>query len=188
MLLASCRSFTVLKLNANDKVTAYCCTLLTLYLHCTSSLMPLEVSFPRLFLATHRYSPPSSLLTFVTVKCLFSADKLILKLLVITDPSLVHDNVGTGFPVALQDRVAFFPSSALTLWERLISGISIGTQWNKVIVSWINKAKILAVWSLNRRPSADEWFWAYCFILFNYFHYYLYYYYFYQDQVMPTSA
>ena len=77
--------------------------------------MPLEVSFPRLFLATHKYSPPSSLLTFVTVKCDFSADKLILELLVITDPSLVHDIFGTGFPVALQERVAFFPSSALTL-------------------------------------------------------------------------
>ena len=77
--------------------------------------MPLEVSLPRLFLATHRYSPPSALLTFITIKCLLSADKLTLELLVITDPSLVHDNVGTGFPVALQERVAFFPSSAMTL-------------------------------------------------------------------------
>ena len=77
--------------------------------------MPLEVSFPRLFLATHRYSPPSALLTFITIKCLLSADKLIPELLVITDPSLVHDIVGTGFPMALQERVAFFPSSALTI-------------------------------------------------------------------------
>lgn len=61
-----------------------------------------DVLFPRLFSATHRYSPPSALFTFAIFKKLLSFDKVILVLSVIGDPSLVHDIKGTGFPVALQ--------------------------------------------------------------------------------------
>ena len=82
------------------------------HLHCTSSLAAFEVSFPTLLLATHRYSPLSFLFTFVIVSLLLSADKLTLELLLIGDPSLVHDIVGTGFPIALQDKVTL-PLSVL---------------------------------------------------------------------------
>ena len=46
---------------------------------------------------------------------LSSDDKLILGLAVVFtgDPSTVHDKDGTGFPIALQDKVAFCPSSTV---------------------------------------------------------------------------
>ena len=74
----------------------------------------MEVSFPRLLFATHRYSPLSVLLTFVIVNCFLSAEKLILELSLLSkgDLFLVHEIVGTGFPIALQVKVALFPSVA----------------------------------------------------------------------------
>ena len=82
-----------------------------MYLHRTSNIAGLEASFPTLLFATHRYSPLSVLLTFVIVNCFLSAEKLILELPLVStvDPYLVHDIVGTGFPVALQDKVTFSP-------------------------------------------------------------------------------
>ena len=81
------------------------------YLHCTSSVAGLEVTFPTLLFATHRYSPLSVLLTILIVNSLLSAPKLILRtLLVNTEPFLVHVIVGTGFPLALQDKVTLSPS------------------------------------------------------------------------------
>ena len=70
-----------------------------------------------MLLATHRYSPLSTLLTFVIVNCLLSAAKLILELIdVFTGyPSLVHNIVGTGFAVASQDNVTLFPSVSAPL-------------------------------------------------------------------------
>lgn len=80
------------------------------YLHCTSNEVALEVSLPRLLFATQRYSPLSVLLTFVIVNCFLSSDKLILPIAFTGDPFLVHDIVGGGCPVALQDKVTFSPS------------------------------------------------------------------------------
>ena len=82
-----------------------------MYSHCTSSVAALEVTFPTLLFATHRYSPVSVLLTVVIVNSLLSAPKLILRtLLVNTEPFLVHVIVGTGFPLALQYKVTLLPS------------------------------------------------------------------------------
>ena len=77
----------------------------------------MEVAFPRLLFATHRYTPSSALLTFVIVKFLFSASKLILEspLLLIMVASLVHDIVGTGSPLTLQDKVTVSPSIFVAL-------------------------------------------------------------------------
>ena len=88
-----------------------------LYLHCTSSVATLEVSFPSSLLATHRYSPLSVLFTFVIVNCFLPSEKPILELLIVStgDPSLVHDIVGAGFAVALQDKVTLSPSIFGTL-------------------------------------------------------------------------
>ena len=81
-----------------------------LYLHLTFSVAALDVAFPRLLFATHRYSPLSVLFTFVIVNCFLSSEILILPLVLTGDPSLVHDIVGTGFPSTLQDRVTLSPS------------------------------------------------------------------------------
>ena len=64
---------------------------------------------PTLLAATHLYSPLSVPFTFVIVRCLFSADKLILSLAVTADPSLVHEDVGTGTPFALLEKVTLDP-------------------------------------------------------------------------------
>ena len=69
-----------------------------------------EVSFPTLLFAAHWYSPLSVLLVFVIVNNLLSCEKLILELLFMGNPSLTQDIDGSGFPVALQDRVIFSPS------------------------------------------------------------------------------
>ena len=84
----------------------------TTFLHCTSSEAALDVAFPMMLLATHRYSPLSVLLTFVISKSLLSDKILILELLLVSmgDPSLVHDIVGIGIPSALQDKVTSSPS------------------------------------------------------------------------------
>ena len=81
-----------------------------MYLHWTFSEATLEVAFPRLLLATHRYSPLSLLFKFVIVNCFLSSKKLILPLVFKGDLFLVHDIVGAGFPATLQDKVKFSPS------------------------------------------------------------------------------
>ena len=81
-----------------------------LNLHWTFSEADFDVSLPTLFSATHWYSPLSVLFTFVIVNCFLSSAKLILPLAFRGDSSLVHDIVGTGFPVALQDKVTLCPS------------------------------------------------------------------------------
>ena len=83
------------------------------YLHWTSSVVELEVTFPSLLSATHRYSPLSALFTLFIVNSLLFAPKLILgRLLFNKDPSLVHVIDGTGSPLALQDKVTL--SSSVT--------------------------------------------------------------------------
>ena len=55
-----------------------------------------------------------------------SPEKGIPWLLFIGDPSLVHDSVGGGFPVALQNKVMVSPSSSVTfLGCVIISGWSV---------------------------------------------------------------
>ena len=52
-----------------------------------------------------------------------SPEKGIPWLLFIGDPSLVHDSVGGGFPLALQNKVTVSPSSTVTfLGCEIISG------------------------------------------------------------------
>ena len=63
-----------------------------------------------LFVATQMYSPLSPLLTFVIVNFLLFALKVILGVVFTTGPSFVHENVGAGFPSALQVKVTFSPS------------------------------------------------------------------------------
>ena len=60
----------------------------------------------------HWYCPLSVLLTFVMVNCLFCDDKLILGLAVVFTavPFMVHEKFGSGFPMALQDKVTLFSS------------------------------------------------------------------------------
>ena len=84
----------------------------TVYLHWMSSTAALELSFPRLFFATHRYSPLSLSLEFNIVKVLFFPENLILELPLATNknPSLVQDIIGSGFPSALQEKVTLSPS------------------------------------------------------------------------------
>ena len=65
---------------------------------------------PTLLVATHLYSPLSTLFTFVRLSFLLSADKLILSLAVMADPSLVQENVGSGMPFASLEKVVLTPS------------------------------------------------------------------------------
>ena len=64
---------------------------------------------PTLLAATHLYSPKSVLFTFVRLRCLLSADKLILLSAVIADPSLFQENVGSGMPFASLEKVTLDP-------------------------------------------------------------------------------
>ena len=84
------------------------------HIHRTSTL-EFKVSFPTLFLATHRYLPLSVLLIFVIVNRLLPCEKLILELLFMGDPSFTQDIDGSGFPVALQERVIFSPCMGVFL-------------------------------------------------------------------------
>lgn len=123
-----------------------------MYLHCTSSVVALEVSFPTLFFATHRYSPLSVLLTFVIANCFLSTEKFILEelsLVSIGDPSLDHDIDGTGFPMASQVKVTLSPSVFVSFsgWA-VISGLSVIKNWmihlanNAIAMIWETKAAI----------------------------------------------
>ena len=84
-------------------------------LHWTVRKAALELTAPTLLLATHLYSPLSTLFTLVMFSCLLPADKLILALSVvfIGDPFLVHENFGVGLPLALHDNATFNPSSTV---------------------------------------------------------------------------
>ena len=66
------------------------------------------------------YSPPSVLVKFVMVSCLLLDNNLILELSldVTADPSLIHEKVGAGLPVALHEKVTFNPS-----FFALLSGV-----------------------------------------------------------------
>ena len=82
-----------------------------LNLHLTSMVAAFEVSVPSLLSPTHRYSPLSALFILVIVNFLLSTPKLIRGTLLFNkDPFLVHDIDGTGFPLALQDKVTLSPS------------------------------------------------------------------------------
>ena len=85
-----------------------------------TTTLEFEVSFPTLFLATHWYSPLSVLLIFVIVNRLLSFERPILDLLFMGDPSLTQDIDGSGFPVALQDRVIFSPSMGVFPSRRVV--------------------------------------------------------------------
>ena len=84
-------------------------------LHWTVRKAALELTAPTLLLATHLYSPLSTLFTLVMFSCLLPADKLILALSVvfIGDPFLVHENFGVGLPLALHENATFNPSSTV---------------------------------------------------------------------------
>ena len=100
-----------------DSIRAVCFELnwnKILYLHRTFSEADFDVSLPTLFSATHWYSPLSVLFTFVIVNRFLSSVKLILPLAFRGDPSLVHDIVGAGLPLALQDKVRLPPSVVVT--------------------------------------------------------------------------
>ena len=66
----------------------------------------LEVAFPTLLLATHRYAPLSFLLTFLIVKCSLSVDKRIRtsSFGFIEDPFFVHDIV-KELPMSFRWRI-----------------------------------------------------------------------------------
>ena len=83
-------------------------------LHWMSTVVTFEVSFPRLLFATHWYWPLSVLLTFDMINSLLGIEKLILELLLKEDPPLVHNIMGAGFPVELQNKVKLLPSSFVT--------------------------------------------------------------------------
>ncbi len=76
----------------------------TRYLHSIFIVAASEVSFPR---------PLSVLFTFLIVNCCLSYGKLIFEMLLVFtgNPFLVHEIVGSGFPVALQDKLTFSPSA-----------------------------------------------------------------------------
>ena len=90
------------------------------YLHWTSSIATSDVAFPRMLFALHRYFPLSFLLRLVIVKCFWFPEKLILESLILVsteNPFMIHDIVGAGFPVALQDKVTLSPSGFVTSCE-----------------------------------------------------------------------
>ena len=58
--------------------------------------------------ASHLYSPASAFVTFFIHSVLLSAEKVPLS---IRDPSLVHDKLGSGFPVASQEKEISCPAS-----------------------------------------------------------------------------
>ena len=87
---------------------------IVLYLHCTSNMTIIEVSFPSWLWATHRYPPLSFLFTSVIVRSELFAENLILLLLFTVFLTLYHENCGSGFPVALQVKVTLFLSVSVT--------------------------------------------------------------------------
>ena len=85
------------------------------FLHWTLSTLALEEIFPRLFCATHRYSPLSVLLKFIIFSCLSPFLRKILEfpLVFSGDPFMVHDTVGVGCPSTIQDIFTAVPSAGL---------------------------------------------------------------------------
>ena len=83
--------------------------LVNVFLQCTVNIAALELTVPTLLAATHLYSPLSALLTFVILRFLLSADKLVLLSAVTADPSLVQENVGPGTPFASLESATLDP-------------------------------------------------------------------------------
>lgn len=85
------------------------------FLHRTLSTLALEGIFPRLFCATHRYSPLSVLFKFIIFSCLSSFLRKILEfpLVFSGDPFMVHDTIGGGCPLTIQDIFTAVPSAGL---------------------------------------------------------------------------
>ena len=125
-------------------------------LHWTVRKAALELTAPTLLLATHLYSPLSTLFTLVMFSCLLPADKLILALSVvfIGDPFLVHENFGVGLPLALHEKATFKPSSTVwfcgcsensdgsvvrnkALYCHMIYVLEICNVWRKNLHSWL---------------------------------------------------
>ena len=87
--------------------------LVNVFLQCTVNIAGLDLTVPTLLAATHLYSPLSVLLTFVILRFLLSADKLILLSAVTADPSLVQENVGSGTPFASLERATLDPCTTV---------------------------------------------------------------------------
>ena len=113
----------------NSNSTKWSWIIIRVFLHCTFSLAMLDWTVPTALADTHTYWPLSPLFTFVMTKSVFSNDKLILDVTLTTDPSLVHDNVGEGFPDVLQVKVALSPSVSVWLFGCWMnSGLSVDTE------------------------------------------------------------
>ena len=82
-------------------------------LPCTVNVAALELTVFTLLVATHLYSPLSVLFTFVMLRFLLTADKIILSLVVTADPFLVQENVGSGTPFASLKKVTFDPCTSV---------------------------------------------------------------------------
>ena len=117
-----------------------------------TTTLKFEVSFPTLFLATHWYSPLSVLLIFVIVNRLLSFERPILDLLFMGDSSLTQDIDGSGFPVALQDRVIFSPSMGVFPSGRVvIKGSSVWRRSKSCLIWYLTSILIVTfVFSIKR--------------------------------------
>ena len=82
-------------------------------------MMTLDETFPRLFCATHRYSPLSALFTFVIISCslLFVKEILELPLVFKRDPLIIQRTDGVGSPSTIQEIVTLVPSTGLVSVE-----------------------------------------------------------------------
>ena len=93
--------------------------IIQLFSHWSVSEAASEVLVPTLLFAWHRYLWLKSVLfTFFTVSCLLCDVKLILGWSVVftVNPSMVQEIEGSGFPVALQNRVTVSPSRTVWFW------------------------------------------------------------------------
>lgn len=70
-------------------------------LHFTFNVAVLQAFLPMPLFASHLYFPASAFVTFFIHSLFLSAEKVPLS---IGDPSLVHDNHGSGFPIASQEK------------------------------------------------------------------------------------
>ena len=82
-------------------------------------MLTLDETFPRLFCATHRYSPLSALFTFVIINCslLFVKEILELPLVFSGDRFMIQRTDGVGSPSTIQDIVTPVPSTGLVCVE-----------------------------------------------------------------------
>ena len=86
------------------------------FLPWTSTVAISDEVFPRMLIATHRYSPLSVFFAFFILKDLLSEPNLTLEspLLLIRRPLLFHDIEGTGLPTASHDKVKLLYSDFVT--------------------------------------------------------------------------